>query len=162
MPTSCLLANLLTWFCCCYCCCIILLDVFFIVFMPWFRSWQTSPLGCQWKPCISLGVLPCLVLREDKQSSVQEPNCNTHLQPASEAWPDISGSLTCTRRDQPFVPTWTLLSSGRHGRPRGHATPGGDPGRAQESNRIRRGLAWPRGTMGTGSRKVGTGSASDD
>lgn len=91
-----------------------MIGVSFIVFTAWFRSRRTSPLGCQWKPRIPLGVLLCLVLREDKQSSVQEP----HLQPASAAWPDISGSLTCTRRDQPFVPTWTLLSSGRHWGPR--------------------------------------------
>lgn len=59
-----------------------------------------------------------MVLREDKQISVREPNCSTHLQPASTAWPDMSRSLTCTRRDQPFVPTWALLSSGRRWGPR--------------------------------------------
>lgn len=37
----------------------------------------------------------------------------------------------------------------------GCVTPGGDLGRAYKSNRTRRGLAWPRGTAGIGSQKVG-------
>lgn len=91
------------------------------------------------------------VLREDKQSCVPEPHCNTHLPPASQDWTDISGGLTCMRRDQSFVLTWKALGA-----------PGEVPGRAHKPNRIRRGLAWPRETIGTVSRKVAMGSASND
>lgn len=129
-----------------------MVDVFFIVFMQWFRSQQiSSPLGCQRKLHIPLGVLPRLVLKEDKQSCVPEPHCNTHLPPASQDWTDISGGLTCMRRDQSFVLTWKALGA-----------PGEVPGRAHKPNRIRRGLAWPRETIGTVSRKVAMGSASND
>lgn len=66
------------------------------------------------------------------------------------------------RSDQSFVLTWTLLSSGRHWGPQASPPLVEILAEQHESNRIRRGLAWPRETIGTGSRKVGTGSASHD
>lgn len=137
---------------------LIVVDVFLIAVKRWFRSQRIlSPLDCQWKLHIPLGDLPCSVLKEDQQSYVPEPRwqqrapATCFLRPA-----DIRVSLTCMKRDLFFVLTWTLLSSGRHWEwGGGFATPGGDPGRAYKSNRTRRGLAWPRGTAGIGSQKVG-------